>query len=154
LQAHIAEHLSMKARAQALAIISTQRPDLMQLKDQNPELFQVEFDSIVALRTAELTQELQKAEEFQNNGDELVKLKQRELDLKAMDLQRKNMEFQQEEVRKVNEFDEKIDLEKMKREDAEAAAKERIRVADNKSQIAATKVANDIIKSKRERDGG
>jgi len=154
LQAHIAEHLSMKARAQALAIISTQRPDLMQLKDQNPELFQVEFDSIVALRTAELTQELQKAEEFQNNGDELVKLKQRELDLKAMDLQRKNMEFQQEEVRKVNEFDEKIDLERMKREDAEAASKERIRVADNKSQIAATKVANDIIKSKRERDGG
>jgi len=153
LQAHIAEHLSMKARAQALAIISTQRPDLMQLKDQNPELFQVEFDSIVALRTAELTQELQKAEEFQNNGDELVKLKQRELDLKAMDLQRKNMEFQQEEVRKVNEFDEKIDLERMKREDAEAASKERIRVADNKSQIAATKVANDIIKSKRERDG-
>ena len=152
LQAHIAEHLSMKARAQALAIISTQRPDLMQLKDQNPELFQVEFDSMVALRTAELTQELQKAEELQDNGDELVKLKQRELDLKAMDLQRKNMEFQQEEVRKVNEFDEKIDLEKMKREDAEAAAKERIRVADNKSQIAATKVAADIVKNRRERN--
>ena len=149
LQAHIAEHLSMKARAQALAIITTQRPDLMAMKDQNPELFQVEFDSMVALRTAELTQELQKAEELTSKGDELVQLKQRELDLRAMDMQRRNMEFQQEEMRKVGEFDQKLDLEKMKREDQEAQAKERIRVADDKTKIAATKVANDIIKGGR-----
>ena len=38
------------------------------------------------------------------------------------------------------EFDESLNLDKMKREDAEAAAKERIRVADDKLDIAAKKV--------------
>ena len=149
LHAHVAEHVSMKARAQALAIITTERPDLMQLKDQNPQLFQVEFDSIVALRAAELTQELQKAEEVTGKGDELVQLKQRELDLRAMDMQRRNEEFQQEEMRKMGEFDQKIDLEKMKREDQEDQAAERIRVADTKAKIAATKVGADIARNNR-----
>ena len=44
------------------------------------------------------------------------------------------------EMRKSGEFTERLDLDKMKREDAEEASKERIRVADAKLDIAAKKV--------------
>ena len=73
-------------------------------------------------------------------GDPLVELKQRELDLRAMDMQRRAGEFNQVEDRKRDEFEQNIDLDKMKREDAEKASKERIRVADEKLDIAAKKV--------------
>ena len=146
LQAHISEHLSMKARAQVIAIIATQRPELQQMQQENPAAFQVEFDSMVALRVMELTTELQQAEQMTEKGDPLVELKQRELDLRAMDMQRRGMEFGVQEQRKTNEFDQRIDLDKMKREDAEAASKERIRVADEKLGLNAVKVANDALK--------
>ena len=146
LQAHISEHLSMKARAQVIAIIATQRPDLQQIQKENPPAFQVEFDSMVALRIMELTTELQQAEQMTEKGDPLVELKQRELDLRAMDMQRRGMEFGSQEQRKTSEFDQRLDLDKMKREDSEAASKERIRVADEKLGLNAVKVANDALK--------
>ena len=149
LHAHVAEHVSMKARAQTVAIITTQRPDLVQMQQTDPETFQIEFDSMVALRAAELTEELQQLEAATSKGDELVQLKQRELDLRAMDMQRRNAEFQQSELRKEDEFEEKIDLEKMKREDQEEQAKERIRVADDKLRISATKLGADIVRGNR-----
>ena len=82
-------------------------------------------------------------------GDPLVELKQRELDLRAMDMQRRGMEFGTQENRKTNEFDQRIDLDKMKREDAEASSKERIRVADEKLGLNAIKIANDSAKQNR-----
>ena len=149
LQAHISEHLSMKARAQVIAIIATQRPDLKELQQTEPAAFQIEFDSMVALRVMELTTELQNAEQMTEKGDPLVELKQRELDLRAMDMQRRSMEFGAQEQRKTSEFDQRIDLDKMKREDAEVASKERIRVADEKLGLNAIKVANDAVKQNR-----
>tara|TARA_B100000927_G_scaffold13481_1_gene10664 strand:+ start:1567 stop:3894 length:2328 start_codon:yes stop_codon:yes gene_type:complete len=147
LQAHISEHISMKARAQVVAMMGEERPDLLELQKTDPALFQVEFDSMVSLRVMALTQELQQAEEMTEKGDPLVELKQRELDLRAMDMQRKSGEFMTEEQRKASEFEQRIDLDKMKREDSEDASKERIRIADEKLGLNAVKLGLQDLKN-------
>ena len=48
------------------------------------------------------------------------------------------------EERKMNEFSQNIDLDRMKREDAEDSAKERIRVADEKLDVARAKAIKDM----------
>ena len=71
--------------------------------------------------------------------DPLVALKERELDLKAMDLQRKTeQDMNVNEIRE-NEIDERLDIEKMKLENNEDQAAERIRIADEKLEIARLK---------------
>jgi hypothetical protein len=71
--------------------------------------------------------------------DPLVALKERELDLKAMDLQRKaEQDMNVNEIRE-NEIDERLDIEKMKLENNEDQAAERIRIADEKLDIARKK---------------
>jgi hypothetical protein len=71
--------------------------------------------------------------------DPLVMLKQRELDLKALDLQRKaEQDMMSNEIRE-NEIDERLDIEKMKLENNEDQAAERIRIADEKLDIARKK---------------
>ena len=68
--------------------------------------------------------------------DPLVALKERELDLKALDLQRKaEQDMNSNEIRE-NEIDERLDIEKMKLENNEDQAAERIRIADAKVEIA------------------
>ena len=140
LQAHISEHISFKARAQTLVYIKTERPDLVELEQTDPQAYLAESESIIARTIAELTQQLVMAEQGTEKPDPVVMLKNRELDIKAMDMQRKAAEFQQQEQRKTGEFDERIDLDRMKREDAEEASKERIRVADEKLELNAFKV--------------
>ena len=146
LQAHISEHLSFKARAQVFLHIKQERPDLMELEQKDPQAYLAETESLIASQIAELTQQLIQAEQGTSKPDPVVMLKNRELDLKGMDMQRKNQEFQVEQLRKSAEFDQRLDLDKMKREDAEAASKERIRVADDKIELNALKVANDAAK--------
>ena len=141
LQAHISEHISFKARAQALIQIQQQRPEIMELQQTNPEGFQQVFDGVHAERIQLLTEELVKQE--QPADDPLVRLKQQELDMRAADMQRKAEEFLVQEQRKVDEFDQRIDLDKMIREDAEEAGKERIRVADEKLDVMREKVGAD-----------
>ena len=141
LQAHISEHISFKARAQALIQIQQQRPEIMDLQQTNPEGFQQVFDGVHAERIQLLTEELVKQE--QPADDPLVRLKQQELDMRAADMQRKAEEFLVQEQRKVDEFDQRIDLDKMIREDAEEAGKERIRVADEKLDVMREKVGVD-----------
>ena len=72
-------------------------------------------------------------------GDPLVQLKQRELDLRAMDLQRKAQENMVDQERKGMEFEERLDFDKMKLESAEDQAGERIRIAEEKIDIAKDK---------------
>ncbi len=134
LQAHIMEHISFKARAIVLLEIQNDQ-NLVQMSKADPENFEALTDSMIAKQIAELTQSLTNLEAGSSKPDPLVALKQRELDLKALDLQRKAQEFGEIEIRKNEEFDEKIDLEKMKREDAEFSSSERIRVADQKIDI-------------------
>ena len=141
LQAHVSEHVSLKARAQVLEMINTKNPDnVMALQQERPEQFQIILESMVADRIQELTEELVTAETGMIQPDPLVALKQQELDLRAMDMQRRGEEFNQEEQRKTTEFYERMNLEQMERDDANAQAKERIRVADAKLDIASKKV--------------
>jgi hypothetical protein len=144
LQAHISEHISFKARAQALIQIQQQRPEIMELQQTNPEGFKQVFDGVHAERIQLLTEELVKQE--QPADDPLVRLKQQELDMRAADMQRKAEEFLVQEQRKVDEFDQRIDLDKMIREDSEEAGKERIRVADDKLEIMREKAKKDTGK--------
>ena len=78
--------------------------------------------------------------------DPLVALKQRELDLKALDLQRKSEEGIMNMEIKESEIDEKLDLEKMKLENNEDQARERIRVAEEKIKLQREK--NNVIRKK------
>jgi len=144
LQAHVSEHISFKARAQAVILIQQEQPEVLQLQDTDPEAFQQLFEGIVAERIQLLTEELVAQE--QPSDDPLVRLKQQELDLRAMDMQRRGEEFVAQEQRKASEFDQRIDLEKMEREDSEEAGKERIRVADDKLDIMRDKLKQDTSK--------
>ena len=64
-----------------------------------------------------------------------------------MDIQRRGQENAMDMQRKINEFEERLDLDRMKREDAEEAGKERIRVADEKLDLQEMKIMNDMEKN-------
>jgi hypothetical protein len=108
------------------------------MSQQDPDGFRVIFNSMIAKRVAELTQNLVAAEGGPQQ-DPLVALKQRELDLKALDIQRRAQESIDDMMRKEGEFDEKIDVEKMKLEQQEEQAAARIRVAQEKINVAREK---------------
>ena len=89
LQSHISDHVSYKAKAEISQMIM-QNPEMAQMAQQDPQQFQIMFDAEVAKVAARITQELVQSESAaQNKEDPLVKLKQQEIDLRAMDLQRK-----------------------------------------------------------------
>ena len=146
LQAHISEHISFKAKAQAIILIQQEQPEVMQMQQTDPEGFQQLFDGVHAERIQILTEELVAQE--QPETDPLVKLKQQELDLRAADMQRKGEEFLVQEQRKTDEFDERLDLDRMEREDSEDSGKERIRIADDKLDIMRDKLKQDTSKDK------
>ena len=91
---------------------------------------------MVAKRVAEITTALAQEESMNQKGDPLIQLKQRELDLRAMDMQRKAQETMMDQERRVGEFEERLDLDKMKLESAEDQASERIRIAEEKINLA------------------
>ena len=62
-------------------------------------------------------------------------------------MQRKAQENAADMQRKSGEFAERLDLDRMKREDAEEAGKERIRVADEKLDLNEMKILNDMEKN-------
>ena len=64
-----------------------------------------------------------------------------------MDIQRRGQENAMDMQRKINEFEERLDLDRMKREDAEEAGKERIRIADEKLDLQEMKIMNDMEKN-------
>jgi len=135
LQAHISEHISLKAQGEIGAMIADN--GMMQMRLQSdPGGAQVEINAMIAARVAELTIELAQSESMSQKQDPLVALKQRELDLRAVDIQRRaDQDFNTNEIRE-NEIDERLDIEKMKLENNEDQAAERIRIADAKVEIA------------------
>jgi hypothetical protein len=89
LQSHISDHVSFKAKAQVKAMIM-QNPEMVQMAQQDPQQFEIMFEAEVAKVAAQITQELVQSEmASQNKEDPLIKIKQQEIDLRAMDLQRK-----------------------------------------------------------------
>ena len=90
MQSHISDHISFKAKATVKAMMA-QDPQMQQMAQQNPEQFDILFQAEVAKVAAQITQELVQTE-MQTNAakqDPLVRIKQQEVDLKAMDMQRK-----------------------------------------------------------------
>ena len=139
LQTHISEHISMKANQEVVEAMA-QDPMLVQLSNTDPEAWTVQYNAMVAQRVVELTATLVQAEGGQQ--DPLVALKSRELDLKAMDMQRKSNEFEMEEQRKQNESMIDTSIEQAKLDQAAQGQRERIRVAEEKLDIARIKEIN------------
>ena len=139
LQAHISEHVSLKAQGEVGALIQDD-PMMQQMLQQDPEGAQIKIASMIAKRVAEITTQLAQSEAMGQQKDPLVALKERELDLKAVDLQRKaDQDMNSNEIRE-NEIDERLDIEKMKLENNEDQAAERIRIAEEKLDIARKKI--------------
>jgi len=135
LQAHISEHVSMLAQGEVGAMIQND-PMMQQMLQADPEGAEIKISGMIAQRVAVLTTEIAQSEAMGQKQDPLVMLKQRELDLKALDLQRKaEQDMMSNEIRE-NEIDERLDIEKMKLENNEDQAAERIRIADAKVDIA------------------
>tara|TARA_Y100001973_G_scaffold31218_1_gene47076 strand:+ start:2021 stop:4345 length:2325 start_codon:yes stop_codon:yes gene_type:complete len=95
LQSHVSDHISFKARAEINSAMM-QNPEMMQLQQQDPEQFQIMYDAQVAQRASQITAELVQSEMAANaqKQDPLVRIKQQEVDLRAMDMQRKQEEVQ------------------------------------------------------------
>jgi hypothetical protein len=139
LQAHISEHISLKANQEVVEAMA-QDPQLVQLSEIDPEAWTVQYNAMVAKRVVELTSSLVQMEGGQT--DPLVALKNRELDLKAMDMQRKSNEFQTEEQRKQNEVMIDTSIEQARLDQAALGQRERIRIAEEKLDVARIKEMN------------
>ena len=110
-------------------------PNMVMLQQSNPQEFQIRFDKAVATAVAEITEQLIQGEMQQAAGkqDPLVKLKQQEIDLKAMDLQRKaeetkmkaQMDMQQESSRLDFQYD-KLSEQSQQSDERLAVAREKI----------------------------
>ena len=135
LQGHISQHVSMKASAEVMAMMQ-QDPNTAQMMQQNPQQFKVMFDSEVAKRVAQITAELAQNENMADmqKQDPVVMLKQRELDLRAMDLQRRASEGSMKLEQNSDQFDERLDFDKMKLEQQDEQSDKRLEVAREKME--------------------
>jgi hypothetical protein len=110
LQSHISDHVSFKAKAEVKQMLM-QNPEMAAMAQQDPQQFEIMFEAEVAKVAARITQELVQGEMQANAGqqDPLVKIKQQEVDLRAMDLQRKAEETrfkaEQENMRQAQKLD-------------------------------------------------
>ena len=134
LQSHISDHVSFKAKAEVKEMVM-QNPQMAQLGQQDPQQFEIMFEAEVAKVAARITQELAQAESAsQNKEDPLIKIKQQEIDLRAMDLQRKAEETkfkaQQENQRAAQRLEYEYD--KLAQQDEQSD--ERLEVAREKMQ--------------------
>jgi hypothetical protein len=111
-QGHISEHISQMATIQIMQIMR-EDPEMAQMEQQDPESFNQMAASQIAKRINVLTQQLVQEEGGQQQ-DPLVALKQRELDLKAMDIQ---MRAQREEAKldqQQEQFEDRLDFDEEK----------------------------------------
>ena len=106
LQGHLMEHVSLQVKQEVLAMFQ-QNQNMAQLQQTDEEAFSIEFEAEVARRIAQKVQELVTMEQqfqSQQNQDPLLALKTRELDLRAMDIQRKAQEEAQKMEFEANKF--------------------------------------------------
>ena len=136
LQGHISQHVSFKAQKEVMAMMQ-QNQQMMMMAEQNPQQFKMMMDSEVAKRIAQITSELAQGEAQQDGTkqDPLIMLKQRELDLRAMDMQRRA----QTDALRINnqdeQFEERLDFDKVKLEQNDEQSDERLEVAREKMNI-------------------
>ena len=133
MQSHISDHISFKAKAEVRASMM-QNEQMVMMSEQNPEQFSIMFEAEVAKAAARITQELVQTEVATNAAkqDPLVRIKQQEVDLKAMDMQRKAEEIKfrqdQENQRAAARLD--FDYDKLRQQDEQSD--ERLNIARQK----------------------
>jgi hypothetical protein len=135
LQGHISQHVSYKANIEVAKMVA-QNPEFQQLAQQNPQEYQKAFNSEVSKRIAQITMEMAQQEMNAEGAkqDPLVMLKQREIDLRALDLQRKQQEAAMKMQIDQDQFEEKIDFDKMKLETMDEQSDKRLAVARQKME--------------------
>ena len=153
LQRHITQHLGLQAIMMAQEQV-----------DQNPQMLgpagnateqALQFESLVAQITAQLIQKAAMTEEayLADKKDPLILLKQREIDLKAMETQMKMEETKFKEDNEDQRFETKMDFEKMRLENKEEADKARLAVAiaklNQSGEISAAKIMQNFKKEKK-----
>ena len=133
LQGHISQHVSMKASTEINEIMQ-QDPQMAQLAQENPQQYKMMFDSQVAKRIAQITAELAQGENMADmqKQDPVVMLKQRELDLKAMDLQRRSSEGTMRIENQEDQFEDRLEFDKIKLEQNDEQADKRLDIARQK----------------------
>ena len=132
LQSHISDHISFKAKAQVKQMVM-ENPEMAQMAQQDPQQFEIMFEAEVAKVAAQITQELVQTENAnQNKEDPLIKIKQQEIDLRAMDLQRKAEETKfradQENLRTAQRLE--FDYDRLAQQDEQSD--ERLEIARDK----------------------
>ena len=131
LQAHISEHVSLKAQGEVGAAIAND-PIMQGRLQSDPQGAQVEINAMIANRVSQLTIELAQSEAMGQKQDPLVMLKQRELDLRAMDLQRKAAETKMKAEMDMQQEAAKLDFQYDKLAEQAAKSDERLDVAREK----------------------
>ena len=133
LQSHISDHISFKAKAEVHQMIM-QNPEMAQMAQVDPQQFEIMFEAEVAKVAARITQELVQSEMQASAGkqDPLVKIKQQEVDLRAMDLQRKAEEtrFKQEQENQRAAQRLEYDYDKLAQQDQQSD--DRLEIAERK----------------------
>ena len=133
MQSHVSDHISFKARAQVNAIMA-QDPNMAAMQQQDPEQFQMMYDAEVAKAAAQITQELVQ-QEMQANAakqDPLVRIKQQEVDLRAMDMQRKAEEVQFKQAQENQRAADKLEFDYNRLAVQDQQSDERLEVAREK----------------------
>jgi hypothetical protein len=140
MQSHISEHISFKATLEVQQMV-LQDARLQMMAQQDPQAMQVLVNNMIAQKVVEYTAQLQQMEAQVNNQQEdpLIRLKQQEIDLRAMDLQRKAQEAQMKEQGQFTrqEAELALDIEKLKSQ--EEAQANRLDVAKAKLNLQAQK---------------
>jgi len=122
-QGHISEHISQMATIQILQIMR-EDPEMAQMEQQDPQAFNQMAASQIAKRINVLTQQLVQEEGGQQQ-DPLVALKQRELDLKAMDIQMKAQKEEAKLDQNQAQFEDRLDFDEEKLQAQLAVQQER-----------------------------
>ena len=140
MQAHISEHVSFQASLEVMEMVQSD-PRMQATGPEEAQAMQIEVNKMIAKRIVELTSQLQQAEAqvAGQQQDPLIRLKQQEIDLRAMDLQRKAQEAQMKEQGQFTrqEADLALDLEKIKSQ--EDAQQDRLQLAKEKLKLQAQK---------------
>jgi hypothetical protein len=140
MQSHISEHISFKATLEVQQMV-LQDARLQMMAQQDPQAIQVLVNNMIAQKVVEHTAQLQQMEAQVNNQqqDPLIRLKQQEIDLRAMDLQRKAQEAQMKEQGQFTrqEAELALDIERLKSQ--EEAQANRLDVAKAKLNLQAQK---------------
>jgi hypothetical protein len=139
LQGHISEHISQKSSQEVVEAMAMNPEDKM-LSKTNPQMFTVKMNGAIAQRTVELTAQLQAAEASgEQQVDPLVALKQRELDLRAMDLQIKQTNIATDNALNASQF--KVDtlMTQQELEIKDRQSNDRLNIAKEKIQLAREK---------------